>query len=382
MEQLHSRYKLLTPSPNARQNVVAEGRMLLQGAKATAITAWLCVLFFFTEAAICAQAVDHHNGNQAKPNLLDEHAKPSPASEGQKTHPPPDRLKTQNGHVVPPEKQFNPNSGLIPKGSPIHTLLGLAPVHLSPAEAKSRGDSRKAWESAVDYEKQSRKQPGPDTERKASQRLALIYYEQSVDALEQTKNSQGPLLAPGTYVPLAKSHLDAARMLYLLGENSAADNEVLAAVSLLRDLLLNQDSKNPLPRAWLWRIYYLLGDANLYESNAPIALFDYQKAQSLNPDFAPASAMAQYLAGAVPPEQIASMPAHQASAAPASTPVNLTAREELLQEMEAISAAKALNQAASFVSVAATLLEATELAPFAAALTLSGMIIDYAVEVK
>lgn len=378
MEQLHSQCKLLTPSPSARQNVDAEGRMLLQGTKAIAVTASLCVLFFVTEASICAQIGHQHSGSLAKPNLSDEHAKPSPGSEGHKT-PPPDRPETQNGHPVPPVRPFKANIRPIPRWPVIHTFPGLAPVGLSLAEAQLRGDSREAWDSGVNYEEQSRKQRGRDSERKESQRQAYLQYEQSVDDLEKTKNSQGPLLAPGTYVPLAKSHLDAARMLYLLGENPAADSEVFAAESLLRDLLLNQDPKNPLLHGWLWRIYYLLGDANLYESNPSIALFDYQKAQSLKPDFVPASAMAQYLAEAVQPVQITSM----ASAAPqtaALSPDDSTAREKLLHEMKAISAARLFNQAASVVSVAATLLETAELAQAAAALTLSGMIIDYAVK--
>gem|GEM_PF-4178127 len=239
------------------------------------------------------------------------------------------------------------------------------------------------WDLALNDEKQSTDQGRKDSERREFQRRAYMQYERSVNDLEQTKDSQGSLLAPETYVPLAKSHLDAARMLYLLGENPAADSEVFAAESLLRDLLLDQDPNNPLPHGWLWRIYYLLGDANLYEKNTSIALFDYQKVQSLKPDFIPASAMAQYLAEAVQPAQINLMPGNQAPAASQATaPADLTVCKKLLQEMEAISSSRSLSQAASFVSVAATLLEATELAPVAAALTLSGMIIDYAVKVN
>jgi hypothetical protein len=351
--------------------------MLIQGSKATAVRVSLCVLLFVAEA--WGQAIHHRVEIQAKPNRTNEHAKPSPLSDAQRGHIPPGS-DTQNGRDIPSDQRVKPSIHIIPKWPTIHMFSGLAPVRLSPAEARLRGDSRKAWDLAVDDEKQSIELGDKNSERMKFQRRAYEKYEQSVNDLEGTKNSQRSLLAPETYVPLAKSHMDAARMLYLLGENPAAESEVLAAESLLRDLLLNQDPTNPLWNGWLWRIYYLLGDANFYENSTSIALFYYQKAQSLKPNFAPASAMAQYLAEGVQPIQFTSMPGSVEPPITTLTPLDLTARDKLLQMMKAISASKSLNQAASFVSLAATLLETTELAPVAASLTLSAMIIDYAVK--
>jgi tetratricopeptide (TPR) repeat protein len=393
--------------------------MLIRGTRATVATTLLCVLLFLTETSLSAQNGHGRSGVQVKPNQSDNHASPPPTSEVRGDHTPHVGSETQNGHAVPPNNQqrdsrrtqtnvqtdsptnqfdprkptqFKPTIRPVPKWPPIHTFPGLTPLSLSPEDAQLRGASRTAWESAVNYELQSKDQ-GTDVDRKSSRQQALIEYEQSVDDLEETKNSQGALLAPGTYVPLAKSHLDAARMLYLLGEDPEADAEVRAAESLLRDLLLHQDPTNPLPRGWLWRIYYLLGDVNLYESNASIALFDYQKAQTLKPNFVPASAMTQYLGRAMQPVQISLAPGHQDSAAtqppsamaaksppPPPTPSDLTEREKLLREMQAISSSKSLSQAADFVSLSATLLGITELAPVADALKLSEMIIDYAVK--
>jgi hypothetical protein len=82
---------------------------------------------------------------------------------------------------------------------------------------------------------------------------------------------------------------------------------------------------------WSWRASYLLGDVDLYENDVPDALMNYQTASRMEPNFAPASAMIQYLnqggnipASAEPMADAATKPAHMpmqdATITPAPSP--------------------------------------------------------------
>jgi tetratricopeptide (TPR) repeat protein len=99
-------------------------------------------------------------------------------------------------------------------------------------------------------------------------------------------------MGPGTYLPLVKAHLDVAREFTLLQRYDEAKVQVTEARGLIYEA-----ANKPLARGWRWRALYLLADISLFEGDETNAVFYYQSALSLNPDFVPAAALVDYLNG-------------------------------------------------------------------------------------
>jgi hypothetical protein len=370
--------------------------MFIEVTKPGAIVVGFCLLLYTSDVSaegVEAMLFQQHSGSSRSAGQAPANQRSAPVSQPHA----PDRRPT----VVHPATRApvggsnqpsartpdTPNTSYRPSDS--RAGLSPVPVRLSPSpiavRTQLRVASRESWQAAADNERNARRS-GQESTRFEFRQQALTQYKLAVSNLQQTRDSQGTQFVPGTYVPLAKSHLDAARVLFLLNRQEEANFEVQSAEALLRDLLLHQQRDNPLPRGWLWRIYYLLGDVNLYENNQSIALYNYQGAEALNPDFVPASAMIEYLGGTVnvpqPPSVSTVVAGDHEVATPAPPAVAQAQPQEtrgtLYQEMKQIS--PFIPPAATVVTLVAQIFEITELAPIATAITLAGMIVDYTVK--
>jgi hypothetical protein len=375
--------------------------MRIKITKRTAVIVLLCLLLHTSNVSVGVALANQHGSGSSRP-VGQAQARPQTAPVRQP------HVQTRQPNFVqkpmpvpqprkPPVSPRQPD-GSNRSGSPSVRVDPSPPPRTAPPlerRIQLRVASRESWQAAADYERNALRS---NASNRIEFQQALIQYKLAVSNLEQTKVSQGTQFVPGTYVPLAKSHLDAARLLFLLDRQPEGDIEVRSAESLLRDLLLNQRQDNPLSRGWLWRIYYLLGDVSLYEKNPSIALFNYQQAEALKPDFVPTSLMTKYLGDSAnkqteplsvppsaPPSQsdISSPTGPPSAAKPAPPPIAAQGQDisvTLYQEMERISSSRALSKAGGVVKLVAAIFEVTELTPIAAALTLAGMIVDYAVQ--
>ena len=170
------------------------------------------------------------------------------------------------------------------------------------------------------YSSRDSSRQGLQFEQNNQHQQALAQYQATVATLASARNSLGPGFQPRTDVPLAKSHLDVARELARTNNEAAVKVEITSA----KKILMAGIADNTVPEVWLWRTYYLLGDANLMERDVSNAAFNYRQAAELNPCFLPAVAMSQYLDGTSnpvsAPDDCPAQPVDQTSAAAQSQP--------------------------------------------------------------
>ena len=260
----------------------------------------------------------------------------------------------------------------------------LDPTHLNLilSRSQSRASGRVNWMSGVSYERSAfHSAPGPNQQKLHEQ--ALGAYQEAVNELERAKDSLGQEIKPSTYVPLAKSHLDVARELTLLHRDQEAREHIWNALDLLKALYF---TKMSFPAEWQWRVYYLLGDVDLY-LDPPNAAYYYQQAASINPNFVPAQAMIQYLgdnANTAPPRTMEAastsqinpiQPQSQFRANTDDSTSGVTP-EILSRQMAQLTPSKVVELGASALSLVAEIFEISELGPFAAAISLTNMIMD------
>jgi hypothetical protein len=272
---------------------------------------------------------------------------------GNFTHDPVGRMPP--GTFARPFQRLGPRAGNVPTKNLQMSLLPRVQVF--------GRDSLTQWIAADQIENNAANNGLPSDQNQQALSKALEGYRTAAYNLQQIKEEQPQEIVPGTDIPLAKSYLDCARVEYLLKQPTEASLAVQNAEVLLWDVLLHQEPQNGLPAEWLWRVYYLLGDANLYQHNESIATYDYQQAAALNPGFAPTRAVLQFL----PPADIGVQ-------VPVASPETQQASNSLSDQIKRLSSA--FSTGGESVSFIAEILEVTELGPFAAALKLSGMIIE------
>jgi tetratricopeptide (TPR) repeat protein len=165
------------------------------------------------------------------------------------------------------------------------TTYGSFPVQRAQLLSASRTNS--SW--GANYERRATYLKVGTADWRNLRQASVEQYLRVVGNLEQAR-SQVSRVEPRTYISLAEAHLDAARELVFLGRQQEARQHIRQA-----RYLLNIVVAEPFDPNCSWRSRYLLGDVNLFESDIPDALSNYQIASDLNPNFVPASAMVQYL---------------------------------------------------------------------------------------
>ena len=336
------------------------------------------VLFFLSVmACVGCSGTGHHE--HAAPSLHAHGPFPhaSPTSDAQRPFPHASgndgfRASGTHGGNFPhdPAGRMHPfqRSRLIPAGNvPTRNVQ----ISLLPRVQAFGRNSLTQWIAADQIENNAANSGSPPDQNQQALSKALEGYRTAADNLQQIKEEHPEEIVPGTDIPLAKTYLDCARVEYLLQQPTEASLAVQNAEVLLWDVLLHQEPQNGLPAGWLWRVYYLLGDANLYEHNESIATYDYQQAAALNPGFAPARAVLQFL----PPPDIG---VHIVVPVPVASPETQQASNSLSDKMsdKIKQLSSTFSTGGESVSFIAEILEVTELAPVAAALKLSGMIIE------
>lgn len=262
---------------------------------------------------------------------------------------------------------------------------------------------RTTWTSGVSYERQARVWPANSVAWRRAHQQAYAEYSVAFVNLAPLQRIYTAQVRPDVYLGLAKVHLDQARELVFLGNPIEARRHIGEARFLLNSVI-NVYPQDP---NWSWQTYYLLGDVNLYDDDVPDALADYQAASNMEPNFAPAAAMVQYLdqggavaQGPLPAPGPAPIAAQQqvldsatppAPAPPANPPVQeatntaglvqnmdqIQPPSSLVSNMSGISTGRVLEYAGAALAIVAALLGATELGTAAAVLgglaTIGGM---------
>jgi hypothetical protein len=259
-----------------------------------------------------------------------------------------------------------------------------APFH-NEFRLESHGTLQMALEEEIEARHATQK-----VEQSRLRQKVLGSYIAIIGGLENERQSLRTAIDPRTYVPLARSHLDAARTMALLNQYQESRQHIDQARGLLLAL-----AAQPMPPGWIWRVLYLLGDVNLFDNNRAIAAYYYKQAAELKPDFRPAAEMAvcvnnnadlmqtcstslaPFTAASVeqplvpvapkpppPKEAVVAIPEPQQPPAAPPTP----------QEVWKSTPPQMVQDTGQALALVATFFEDLELGPAAAAIQLTGMI--------
>jgi hypothetical protein len=152
-----------------------------------------------------------------------------------------------------------------------------------------------AWRSARALDLQNRPLDALEEYRSAAAFLERARQQADYDQIPMESRPAG------FYLGVAECHINIVRILVVSGRKA----EVIADLGTAeRSLLLLQNkyrrSVNPKALPWAWRMFYVLGDLHLLQGNTFAARDDYARSAELNPQFAPASALVEYLPHATP----------------------------------------------------------------------------------
>lgn len=329
-------------------------------------------------------------------------------------------VKQQTGH---PGNTHGSQKGTSSARPPVpHPPPYIPPViHPQPTRAEianqSRNSGRAKGVTALEAERRARDSFLPD-ERAKLHAAALEQYLGSVDSLEESRKNLTGAPAASINIPLAKSHLDAARELALQHRPAV---EVQWHVEEARRRLYDVYTPD-LPNHWMWRLHFLLGDVCIFENDPNGALTYYRQTVAETTDFVPAQAMVQYLTNAednsntnlpvsdtgsgVDAIQDSPIPASSSNPQAQTTSPNpsLNPSQENVKAMtgqlkQNVPAQKLyqsapapqttskpsqidLQKIGSFLGLVATVLEITELAEVAAAIQIGSMIGEYLAQPK
>jgi hypothetical protein len=250
---------------------------------------------------------------------------------------------------------------------------------LVPFHNEFRNESHGTLQTALDEEIEARHA----TQKAEQSRLrenVLRSYVAIIGGLDSERQSLGKRIEPRTYVPLARSHLDAARTAALLNQYQESREHIDQARGLLLAL-----AAQPMPPGWIWRVLYLLGDVNLFDNNRAIAAYYYKQAAQLKPNFHPAAEMAACVNSNADLVQTCSVEqpgAPVVSTPPPSTEAVITIPQP--QQPPAIPStpqgaftpkpSQVVQDTGQVLALVATLFEDLELGPAAAAIQLTGMV--------